>query len=300
MNWKKNEFITFYAVMKVKIGGEPPIEIDKGDSFEYDGSILKFNGHEIPSASLRGAVKSGWVVASEDQVNMSAPAHVVNRNLAKSQTKNNGGSGLIQRSEGNLSLSETDEGDVASVTARRGSGLRDTPKRILNHSDSQDGQVVARLRTSSNLGPVDVSQKSNLAKSLEDRNWERPDYVQSGKYPIFGDSEGRVVSQVRNSPSRDDKSGLIVPRRFESEREEKVSVSTKQTLSANPKVRVAQRIFPDFPSEWDFTGKMSERLARVKNYSEDPAFLEALYAAENDQFRKVLASEYPDLFGGVL
>lgn len=75
----------------------------------------------------------------------------------------------------------------------------------------------------------------------------------------------------------------------------KPKLDPTRLASLDPRVRIALRIDPDFPIDWDFTGKLSERLKRVNDHGPSSQFIQALYAAEGDQMRKVLSKEFPDL-----
>jgi len=72
--------------------------------------------------------------------------------------------------------------------------------------------------------------------------------------------------------------------------------TTKDSGPVSPKVRVARRIDPSFPADWSFEGKLADRLSALKGVKRSPDFIEALYAAEGDQMRKVLEREYPQHF----
>jgi len=315
IKWKRNEFLTFYAAMKMNVGSaNATITIEQGESFEYDGTMLKYAGHEVAQPSLRGAIGTGWATLSEDDAAEGVSARTVNRNIAKAQTRNNNLSRVERTSGSSIQVDTVDEGQVAEVSARRGTELRDQPKRILTRQDigGDEGITVARLRTSSKLGPVDVTRNTSLAKQLEERDFQKPEYLivtKDDERPrrVHADAENQTVGQVRKSVVKDadgvtlnhPKKGVAEVKAKEAEERtfEIKKPAKKVKLSTNPKIRMAQRIYPDFPTTWDFTGKLAERLARVKAYSEDPEFLEALYAAENDQGRRALAIEYEDLFG---
>lgn len=60
----------------------------------------------------------------------------------------------------------------------------------------------------------------------------------------------------------------------------------------SPQVRIARQFDPSFPSDWSFTGKLSDRLAAIKEHGDTESFVRAVYAAEGDQMRKLLAKEY--------
>lgn len=147
-----------------------------------------------------------------------------------------------------------------------------------------------------------ISIKSNLSKM--DRN--RP-------IDIGQEDDGVVVGQVRHTDRRLSSGDITV--KDTSNKSKKVAakqsvkkvvtkkVPVKKTtpeieINLSPKIRMARKFDPSFPADWSFEGKLSERLAAVKRHGESPEFLEALFAAEGDQMRKVLMAEYPNQFGG--
>ena len=119
--------------------------------------------------------------------------------------------------------------------------------------------------------------------------------------PSESQQDGTVVGRVRHTKGAStegievkDTSNIRSVVEEASKPRPKTSVAALKKLP--PKIRVAKRIDPDFPVSWDFTGKLKERLERVKSRGPTDVFLEALYAAEGDQMRKVLEKEYPKLF----
>ena len=112
------------------------------------------------------------------------------------------------------------------------------------------------------------------------------------------DDEGEVVSQVRTSSTKNAE-GITIKdtSNIGSTKEKSSSVKTAEPKISDPRIRVARAIDPRFPADWSFTGKLSERLAAVKEHGATSNFLEALFAAEGDQMRRLLMKEYPDQFG---
>jgi hypothetical protein len=66
MKFKRNQFRWYRATIKVHLGAIGT-EIEEGDEIEFDGLILKMGGDEVQYPQLKGAVKSGWLVPSEDE-----------------------------------------------------------------------------------------------------------------------------------------------------------------------------------------------------------------------------------------
>jgi len=321
IQWQRGEFKKFYANMKIRIGGSDVINsIEKGSEFEYDGQILKYAGADIPQPSLRGAIKADW--ASSSEAAMQIPIAKNNqRNVAKSQSVLQGVNS-VQRSSPNMQVEQFDEETVMNVSDRQEamkqgrhlSKADDKSARgmkIMESIENQEGVVIGKVRSAAKtVTDVSGSDFSNKLSSLNN-----PDPI--GKKPEFishsegieiktnmgamhssiqvEESEGNVVGTVRHT---DDQSQV-----------EGISMGGKKTANAakskvtnfnslKPRIRIAKRIYSDFPESWDFTGKLKERMERVKSYGDSQEFLEALYAAEGDQFRKALEQEYPKQFGG--
>lgn len=204
-------------------------------------------------------------------------------------------------------------------------------QRVMNVSASdmdQEGVVISRIRTPANLGKVDVTQKSHLASQLEnisaDQGFGRvPKSVQSGgissrlsvgsSESIGDEHDGRVVGRVRDSARAEREARAAATVRHAAAKKPaakkaaakkaapaaKKPTAKKEDLSLlSPRVRTAVRMDPGFPRDWNFEGKLVDRLDRVKKHGASPEFLDALWAAEGDQMRRALEKAYPKHFGG--
>lgn len=116
IKWKRGEFHTFYATMKIRVGGQDPVDIEKGDEIEYDGSTCKYAGREFAQPNLRGAVASGWLTLDEDG---EVPATVMShRKVARSQTKNTDLSRVQRHGDRMMDTDSLDEETVSHVDDR--------------------------------------------------------------------------------------------------------------------------------------------------------------------------------------
>lgn len=330
IKWERNKFRTFYSQIKFHVGGEKDrnTSIEKGDSFEYDGMIVKYAGEEFPNPRLRGAYNQGWFTLEQDERRV-APVQP-NRNVARSQTKNDDLS-RVQRTAhmGQESLDEetvlhvhdrqqarqsakgvgrTASGHLTQMDNRRAGQRVERMQVEQSDLDLQDHVVVGRVNSPAKLGIVDMtsSQSHGLAQSIENRPLGNPVFVEKEGVSIkmsvgnvdprvredFEDT-GRVVGKVRKSAVRGSSDGVEVLDTSGTPGRRK---SPEIDPSLPPRIRVARRIDPDFPSDWSFSGKLAERLAAVKAHGANPAFLEALYAAEGDQMRKKLEEAFPKQF----
>ena len=323
MTWQRGKYIKFYAKMKIRVGGTNPVDVQKGDEFEYDGSILKYSGMELSSPQLRGAIENGWATresTEEELVESFRPS----RNIAKSQTINKDLNNVQRISAKKITTSAVDENEILKVSDRGSSSnsnpkiLRNTDNRKANMSiqssttDSQDAVSIGRVRTSARTVFNDVDKSDSIKKihDLENLSGVRADLFQKrvekegvvitsnlgsvSSITEQDNDQGRVVSSVRKA-SKISSEGISV-KDTSSVRSQKVG-ETKNEKIADPRIRIAKSIYPSFPINWSFTGKLSERLENVKKHGISPEFLEALYAAEGDQMRKMLVKEFPGQFG---
>lgn len=333
--------------MKIRLGGRnQDVAIEKGDEFEFDGTVVKYAGLEFAQPQVRGAYDKNWI--SEDPES-DAPILSVDatRNVAKSNSKTTDLSRVQRQGPSNMSTDAMDEEVILKVGDRSAKENRDARGRLVNHmtasnsrkgmhiqSDGSDeGVVVGRLSTRAKLGKVDVTEHPRLASKLDeishDKGFGRAKMVERegvsikmsvgnvDRAIVSGDEdEGVVVGKVRKSTNVRGTEGISVrdtsniraerakvqeeaqakPSKSASKpapkapaKNGKVSVIKEESLS--PRVRIARKIDPDFPTSWEFTGKLSDRIAAVKKHGISKEFIQALYAAEGDQMRKAMEKE---------
>lgn len=204
-------------------------------------------------------------------------------------------------------------------------------------TDDQGAVSIGRVRTSAKAVFSDVTTAASAKKLAEIENMSNVKaelYGRDGTITREGVSVKTNVSSVRNTGATQDDDGVSVGsvRKTASVGTDGISVSdtsnirnsklssktdlksksssknsSKPVISpkksavekiTDPRIRVARVLDPDFPSSWVFTGKLADRLQAVKDHGITPQFLQALFAAEGDQMRKVLVKEFPDQFGG--
>lgn len=204
IRWKRGEFHTFIAVLKVRVGGKQEITINEGDEFEYDGSVCKYAGDEFPQPQLRGAIKQGWAVP-DGEVDEDAhvpDAHVTSRKIAKSQSVNKDLRNVQRHEPQPMETDHYDEdtvlnvGDRAAVrdgrsgnghlTARHNRrtaaaisrGPEQAPAGFMQVTqsdiDEQDGVVVSPIKTRANLGKIDVTRadSASITRTLANASHE--------------------------------------------------------------------------------------------------------------------------------
>lgn len=333
IKWQRGVYLKFISSMRIRVGGSNALDIQSGDEFEYDGSILKYSGMEIPQPQLRGAVLSGWAkLAVEDGENDSSVDSIhPDRNIAKSKTVNRDLNKVQRAGSTKIVTSHQDEDEILRV-GDRSSGS--SPKLVTTEdnrrnkmniktdaADDQGAVAIGRVRTSAKQVFSDVSRQDASAKlnELENMSQVRADLFSktiekegvtiksnvgsvSRSHLAAEVEEGEVVAQVRNShPSSSEGIEIRDTSRAGSSGKMKgtttPAASTVVDFKTSPRLRIAKSFDPDFPADWSFEGKLADRLEAVKRHGATPTFLEALYAAEGDQMRKVLIKEFPDQFG---
>jgi hypothetical protein len=329
IKWQRGSFLKFYSKMKIQIGAQKGLSIQSGDEFEFDGSILKYGGMEINTVELRGAIKSDWASLSEDETYI-PESTTPSRNIAKAQTINTDLSKVQRSSFKALEASSLDEDTVMTVEDRRpkqGSSKvlgvsidNSSPRALTKESvrsmpvtkgyDDQEGVSIGRIRTPTRLSS-DVTKDVGLADKLTNLSGSgliRDNIIHKegvsirtnvgkvdSKINSYEDTDGGVeVAKVRHSRAASTE-GIEV-KDTSSRPSPIISKKVKIDTKLSPRVRIARVIDPSFPIDWSFEGKLSERLARAKEHGISDDFLQALYAAEGDQMRKKLETEFPKVF----
>ena len=60
---------------------------------------------------------------------------------------------------------------------------------------------------------------------------------------------------------------------------------------------VAKTLCPDFPDDYSFSDHWKRRLAMIRlNYENRSDIIRAIFAAESDEFKKLLIDEFPEAF----
>ena len=341
IRWQRGTFLKFYAKMKIRIGGANPMEILQGDEFEYDGTILKYAGSEIPSPGVRSAVREGWATQN-DSDEPSISAFRPSRKIASAQSINRDLSRVQRDSADDMDTDHFDEETVFDVADRRPDGdknLRARPNVMTRDhnqrgrmsvnpdvASSQDGVTVGRVRSAARIKHDVTDPRTDSAiQGLEQRGLGRPEMFTRGPVTtqregvtiktnmggvdpgvnLSQEDQGVEIGRVRKTARGNaegievvDTSNIRDKKPAKAGQKPAPAKAKKVDTSLPPQVRIARNIDPNFPSDWSFTGKLAERIARVKKHGPTPEFLDALYAAEGDQMRKALVKAFPKQFGG--
>lgn len=331
IKWQRGVFLKFFAKMKIRVGGSnSPVDIHKGDEFEYDGSILKYSGMEIPQPQMRGAIANGWAHLEESQ-DETVESVRPTRSIAKAQTINRDLNRVQRNTNVPVETTSLDEDEVLRVTDRSdktkiitaNDNRRSRGMSVNSDANDDQGAVkIGRVRTSAKqvFGDVSKPDTDRKIRELENMSNVRADLDNNtvtregvtittnvgsvNRIASEQESDGVEIGKVRHTKSGSVEGVSITD--TSNIREERKPAKAKASVPANsgytpdkslnPRIRVARSIYPEFPSSWSFEGKLADRLAALKAVNPTPAFLDALYAAEGDQMRKVLAKEYPDQF----
>ena len=359
IRWKRGEFRTFYAQLKIRVGGKNEITIGEGDEFEYDGSVCKYAGDEFSQPQLRGAISEGWATLDEEGERVAT--FTASRKVAKSQSKNTDLSRVQRHEPQEMETDNQDEDTVLQVADRakvrdkvsgrghlkprhnrreaavmsRGpeqsspEGMEVTQSDI----DQQDHTTIAPIKSRANIGKIDVTKQPGLARDISRRSHE-DGYGKFGgerkasnlihtegvdikmnvgnvdpDIRIGDEDEGVEVGRVRHSNSRKRTSeGISIedtgrPKKAATKKAATKKTATKKTATkkaatngTNPKLRIATKVYSDFPQDWNFYAKTSEKLARIQELGADPDLLDALYASESSAVKKALQSEFSEHF----
>lgn len=371
IKWKRGEFLTFYATMKIRVGGvggtngNGSVDILEGDEFEYDGSIVKYAGAEFPQSGLRGAIRQGW--ATMEEGDQTPEAYHADRAIAKSQTINRDLNNVQRTKAAPVELDHLDEETVLQVDDRRAARDKVSGRGHLGQEhnrrqastagrlvlevsqsdyDQQDHTPIAFVKSKANIGKIDVldPKNSNMARQLSMQSHEdgfgayagqkrRPNIVERegvliktnvgtmdrGEVYMGDESEGEVVAQVRHSNAknrvqdgvsikdtsgRPGKKGSRAPvkkaaaaAKVSPPANKNASPANKtSSVAANPKLQVARKIYSDFPEDWNFYGKVDEKMAALKQHGASPDMLDALHASESSSMKKLLEKKFSSHF----
>lgn len=354
IQWKRNEFRTFYATMKIRVGnhsGNGSGEIQKGDEIEYDGTIVKYSGLEFQSTQLRSAVEKGWIVLDPDQTNSTPSTHVASRAVAKSNMKTSDLSKVQRTQIDQMDHDYHDEDTVLRVGdradamdhQRQGHLTPQNNRRIAaNNANMSDGDTqeyihVNRIRTSPKIVSDVTSQSSSkLSSQLNNISYENGFGRGVDKKPVIkegititsnssmnknsvveqeGDGDyGVVVGQVRHTDKQRTSSGDISISDTSNIRSRKVVKKTvkktgkklaknvvegkfaKPAVNTNSnefKLKIAKKIYAKFPTDWNFFGKLDEKMKILKRMGAPSEMVVALHASEGSGMKKLLEKTYP-------
>jgi hypothetical protein len=90
-------------------------------------------------------------------------------------------------------------------------------------------------------------------------------------------------------------------RAYKREGEVSAAPAAKVAVSSDARRRLALRLCPDFPAAYDFDGPLKRKVALLRlNFEDRSDVLNAVFAAESDEFKNILLAEFPEAFALVL
>jgi len=324
--WVKGQFHKFTALMKIRVGGTENLSVEKGDVIEYDGSILRYLGLEVPTTSIRGSINQGWFVLGEvdedSDEEYEVPAAVVpSRNPAKAKTIN---TDLLNIQRGSLTADhDHDEDVVMNVNDRRdvknplNSKVLNTPthvapKRITSSSvsDGDGGEtIIGRIRTPAKIKVenMDRPESVKIISSIENIAGSgfipnnppkaRTNIVHKEGISIKMNVGNMESSEVQNMDEDGGKSIRVssFEERMNNANPHKKRPGKKvDTSKLDYRVKIALVLDPDFPIHWPYEGKNAEKVSFLKKQQISDSLVKALYATESDYFKKFLKKEHSD------
>jgi hypothetical protein len=70
--------------------------------------------------------------------------------------------------------------------------------------------------------------------------------------------------------------------------------------TADYRKMIAKSLCPDFPMDYSFSDHWKKRLARIRlNYEDRPDIIRAIFAAESDEFKKLILAEFSEVFSAL-
>ena len=349
ITWKRGEFHTFYAQMKIRVGGTGPnqnVDIQDKDDFEYDGTTCKYAGMEFAQPSLRKAIQVGWATM-DPEGNTPAP-FVASRDIAVSQSKTKDLSRVQRHAhDDRMEADSLDEETVINVSDRQaarnprtGAGhLTAKDNKRAAHSpgtfrgldvtqsdiDSQDGRSIGKVRSAATV-KVDIIANPGAARDIEaaqdvsngygrlqkerGQRVEREGVIITGSRNVdrsraieVGDeTSGKVVGSVRHSSAKERVEGGVTVkdgnRRPVKAASPAPAPKPVQRIpdDASPKLKLALRICPDFPIDWNFFAKSDDKVKRIKTLGASSDLLDALYSVESAAMKKVMETKFKTHF----
>lgn len=202
--------------------------------------------------------------------------------------------------------------------------------------DEQDGIEISRILTPASL-KVDILAKPHVTRDIEmsmdhekgvgrfaGERRTRPNVIEREGVTITttssmdrnsrvveaDETEGRHVGNVRHSSAaKRSVEGMTIEDTSSRRAQKAVPARAAQVPAAkqapkphipddaSPKLKVAIRICPKFPADWNFFAKPEDKISRLKKLGATPDLLDALYAVESTAMKKTLETKYKSHFG---
>lgn len=323
----------YTATRKFSVAGlDSPIQ--PGTVIEFDGMNAKIDGEAQTLPTLRGAIKAKWLVLSDDvvegavvvapkanmqfraaqqpregQPSQAAPKRsaypvitsderVVHSKSASSVSDNQGTYGTVadgvQVSRTFKTPSKLDKTDMTSSAV---SDINQATKNLV--IDPGQGRSQEELLAQMTEG----DREEYLAKKAAIR--ERYEAAAHGpvKAPKRAPTPGVTVTSSGGGIGFSETHGVVVGSVASTENPSEPLMSREASSgfvkdgTADTRKRVAKALCSDFPDNYNFDDHWKRRMAHIQfMFAERPDIIRAIFAAESDEFKRALMSEFPNAF----
>lgn len=265
----KGAFHTYRAVTSIHLG-QTQTNLSEGEEVEYDGYVLRHAGVDTAMHTLRGAIKAGWLVPLDSDVQEYVPQ--------PAGVKIHRADGSKDRSQVNAPTVAQDDQDLGSLQKVRPVNAPRTHKasRASELADPDDGVVVGRLKTPAKFSALTVGTDDQ--KIVNDLS------------SVTGSLKTPLVERVNPKPTMSSSADAeelqsLVPDAHVA----KVPVTpTKKVAAAPPAVDpldLIRQFIPGF--EWDTSPQWKQRAKiAVDKWGHIPAVLNYIVSVETDAVRE--------------
>ncbi len=286
-----------------------PDEIDLPNTFTSDRNVAK---SQTINRDLSKVQRRGLGSVETDSIDEDTVLEVSDRNDAMDKVTGRG------------YLTKKNNRRTPSTAGRRVLGVTQSD------IDQQDHTTVSQIKSKANIGVIDITKSKNasLARDLEMSGHESGFGAYSGKrkegtiieregvtiktnignvnhdVKIDNEDEGTVVGKVRHTESRKTQEGLEIrdtsgkPVKPVEKMEKNTIMATKTNSDhkASDRLLSAKKIFDGFPDDWNFFGKVSDKMDRLKQLGSNESMIDALYVVDSAAMKKALKLAFPSHF----
>jgi hypothetical protein len=321
--FSKGNFITFTAVKLVHLGAIE-VNVNEGDTFEYDGQTLRLGGREHNVPSIRGGIRAGWFVADASAPRVASPApasapqpprRIVQTldddertvGFATSEARNRAASGAYGANGARANIPAHDEGVIVGkvrIASKQHTVLSDSSS--VNQEIRRLDNMTAKV-TRAPVATGDV-QEARSGNELEDILPEARSTGRPAPGPAGEGSDGTTAADRAEAARRARMAAVAsAPAAPPVARDEIEAVSetaeddvsglfgdlidtpdvdadAAQKPVAQARMTLAKLAVPGF--EWDLAAPWQTRVRDALARRGDPVYLNAILAVETDIVKK--------------
>ena len=303
VRYKAGNFVTYTATRTFSAvdRAEGVVQLQHGEEVEYDGYTLRYGGEDIKAPNLRSAVKANWLVPEGFEGSVPVPVAPRRTNVFAGGSVLDSDERIVsnhgERTAGVLSHNKQvgrahvvmESGDDGVVIGSGGFKVKAGSARNQPGVDmSTTGtRAIQELTSYQRRGVAGLSQDEYLEKMDPSQREEYLDKIETRKASILVAAN---LAPPEKKAKREKKPGQDLP-----SADKETKIEKDGTLDAR-KV-VAKALCQDFPDTYDFGQQWKKRLANIRfNFEDRPDVIRAIFAAESDDFKKVLLAEFPEVF----